>query len=64
MSGLGFIAWEKPQQCDFCGRIEELRPYGPNGECICHDCGMKDKEAVKRGMDKHIFGEEGVKDGE
>ena len=43
------ITDEKPQQCDFCGKIAELRPYGPKGEAICFDCGMKD-EATTRTM--------------
>lgn len=58
MSGKGFIQEERPQQCDFCGKIAELRPYGPNGECICHPCGMKNQEACKRGMRKLVFGED------
>lgn len=37
---------ERPQQCDLCGAIEELRPYGPNGEAICFDCGMKNRETT------------------
>ncbi len=39
---------EKPQQCDMCSEIRELRPYGPKGECVCVDCGMKDPEAATR----------------
>lgn len=58
MSGLGFIAPEKPQQCDLCGKIAELRPYGPNGECVCFACGQKNPEAVARGMDRLLFGVE------
>lgn len=58
MSGRGRIAPEKPQQCDLCGVIAELRPYGPNGECVCFACGMKDPEAAERAMAKHIFREE------
>jgi len=57
MSGRGYISAEEPQQCDFCGKIDELRPYGPNGECICFDCGMKDKETTDRMMAQYIFGE-------
>jgi hypothetical protein len=34
--------------CDLCGNVEELRPYGPNGENICFDCGMLDEETTKR----------------
>ena len=35
-------------KCEFCGRVEELRPYGPNNESICFDCAMKDKETTNR----------------
>ena len=52
------IAVEQPQQCDFCGVIAELRPYGPNGEAICHDCGMKNPELTRRMMGKVLFGDE------
>lgn len=58
MSGRGFIATEPPQQCDLCGKVAELRPYGPNGECICADCGKKDRATTERMMHKHLFGEE------
>lgn len=57
MSQLGMIYAEKPQQCDFCGKISELRPYGPKGECICYECGMKDEDATKKQFSKHVFGE-------
>lgn len=57
MSGPGYITDEPDRHCELCGKIDECRPYGPNGEQVCFDCGMKDKAAVKRGMDKHIFGE-------
>ena len=33
------VTWLRlPQQCDMCHKIEELRPYGPNGETICAKC--------------------------
>ena len=41
-----FIGPEASQQCDLCGKIAELRPYGPQGECVCFECGMKDEEAA------------------
>lgn len=44
----------KPQSCDLCGEVEELRPYGPNGEWICFNCGMKDKEATARAFQKRL----------
>lgn len=57
MSGLGIIAQEEDQECELCGAFEECRPYGPNGEQVCFDCGMKDEETTKRRMMKHIFGD-------
>jgi hypothetical protein len=57
VSGRGLIAPELPQKCEMCGAVEECRPYGPNGEQICFDCGMKDKETTHRRAMQHIFGE-------
>src|SRR4051812_45770324 len=45
MSGRGFISVEKDRRCELCGTIAECRPYGPKGEHVCFDCGMKDSEA-------------------
>jgi hypothetical protein len=40
---------EQPDaKCELCGKVEELRPYGPNGENICFDCGMKDEETTEK----------------
>ena len=39
-------------KCQMCGKTEELRPYGPNGENVCFDCMMKDEEAAKRQFGK------------
>lgn len=58
MSGKGVIAEERPQQCDLCGKVAELRPYGPNGEAVCFECGMKDEEAAKRAFARHVLGEQ------
>lgn len=55
---LVIIAAEKSQQCDACGKVDELRPYGPNNSMICFDCGMKDKEGTERRMSQVLFGEE------
>lgn len=41
------IEKENAQQCDYCGKIAELRPYGKNGACICYDCAMKDEATTK-----------------
>ncbi len=48
------IEREQPQQCDFCGAIAELRPYGPNGEAICFPCGMKNETAAKEQFRKRL----------
>lgn len=50
------IQEEKSQQCDLCGQIAELRPYGPNGECVCFECGMKDEETTRRVFLEHMKG--------
>lgn len=42
------IAAERPQQCDDCGDIAELRPYGPGGSSVCFPCMMKDEDEGKR----------------
>lgn len=57
MSGRGIIAPEPAQKCEMCGAVEECRPYGPNGEQICFDCGMKDQATTQRRMLQHILGE-------
>jgi hypothetical protein len=43
--------------CEMCGSTDELRPYGPRGENVCFDCGMKDPEAAARRLRQHLFGE-------
>ena len=56
MSGRGFIAVEPDGECEMCSKVDELRPYGPNYERICFDCGMKNEELTKARMDEYIFG--------
>ena len=60
MSGRGIIAQEPDQMCEMCGKIDECRPYGPNGEQVCFDCAMTKvgEETVKKKMASYIFGEE------
>lgn len=48
----GIISVEKPQQCDDCGVIAELRPYGPGGATVCFKCGMKDEAEMERQFSK------------
>jgi len=35
-------------KCQLCGQPGELRPYGPNNENICFDCGMKDEATTAK----------------
>ena len=56
MSGPGIIMTEPAQMCELCGVVEECRPYGPNNEQICFDCGMKDKETTEQRMGQYLFG--------
>lgn len=56
MSGLGYISAEEERRCELCGKIAECRPYGPKGEQVCFDCGMKDEAVCQRALNKHIFG--------
>ena len=48
------IAEQPPGRCALCGAVEETRPYGPNGEDVCFDCGMKDEAAARRGFDRRF----------
>jgi hypothetical protein len=57
MSGKEYIAVEPDRTCELCGKCAECRPYGPKGEWVCFDCGMKDEAACIRGMNKYIYGE-------
>lgn len=38
MTRHGVIQEEAAQQCDECGQIAELRPYGPGGKVVCFNC--------------------------
>ena len=45
----------EPQICELCGKLEELRPYGPKGENICFDCGMQDEKPTREKFRKIVF---------
>jgi hypothetical protein len=51
------IEVEPDAPCAFCKQVRELRPYGPNGESICFECGMLDEPTTKAQMAKMLFGE-------
>jgi len=40
--------------CEICGKVEDLRPYGPNNEWICFSCGSKDNETTEKQMAKYL----------
>lgn len=55
--GLFLIGGEEPEgPCAFCGKDEELRPFGPNDELICFDCAMKDEKTTNRKFNEQIDG--------
>ena len=57
LNGIIIIEPEPDDECEFCGKFEELRPYGPKGERICFECAMKDEKTTKRMVDKVLFGD-------
>lgn len=56
INGIPVIEAEPDFICAFCGKVSETRPYGPNGEEICFDCGMKNEEQTEAVMDFKLFG--------
>lgn len=59
--GKTVVICETPNaKCELCGKIDELRPYGPRGENICFDCGQKDAKGTERRMNQILFGHEAV----
>jgi len=47
---------EEHDVCELCGKRAELRPYGPHGERICFECGMKDQATTERQFHKLLSG--------
>lgn len=35
---------QAPNDCEYCGKSAELRPYGRNGAWICFECGMEHED--------------------
>jgi hypothetical protein len=52
-----FIEPEPDSACELCGTFTECRPYGPKGEQICADCGLKpeNRAALEAHLDA-LFG--------
>lgn len=57
MSSFRVIKEEPHMKCEMCGIIAETRPYGPKGERICFDCGMKDEKTTSKMFGKLVFGD-------
>lgn len=55
INGIVVIKGEPDGKCELCGKIDELRPYGPNNEMICFECGMKDEATTESKMEEHLF---------
>lgn len=49
-NGIRIVTIEKEpdKRCELCGEITETAPYGPMGEDICFECGMKDLDTTAR----------------
>lgn len=45
---------EAHDNCELCGKKADLRPYGPNHERICIECGDKDPETTERMMNEAL----------
>lgn len=48
---------EPEMKCELCGKMAETRPYGPKGERICFECGMKNPKVTRRQCARVLFGE-------
>ena len=35
----------RPRNCETCGKVEELRPYGAGGAWVCFSCAMATPES-------------------
>jgi hypothetical protein len=56
INGVPVIEDEPDFICALCGKIAETRPYGPNGEEICFDCGIKNEPNTTIQMNIRLFG--------
>jgi len=54
---VALIVEEPDQPCQVCGTMAETRPYGPRGERVCYECGMKNPQSMRRQMNRVLFGE-------
>lgn len=50
------IEEEEDAICTKCGKLDELRPYGKDGERVCFDCAQADPEERERQVNKLFHG--------
>lgn len=55
-NGVAWIAAEPDGRCEICGKIAETRPYGPEGQEVCFQCGMKNETAAKQQFERFLAG--------
>lgn len=51
-----YVEEEQDEECEYCGKIAELRPYGKNGARICFQCGMEDIGTTEKMFSKELEG--------
>lgn len=56
-----YIEGEPDAKCELCGKVDELRPYGPGGKNVCFDCAMLDEEEAARQFRARLGGPSEVK---
>lgn len=57
MSDTAVLRDPKRGKCELCGKRADLRPYGPMGEDICFECGMKNEALTSRRFIQTVFKE-------
>jgi len=57
INGISIICVEPDFICGLCGKIAETRPYGPNGEEICFECGVKNEPMTTKMLNHKLFGD-------
>ena len=58
IGSLAVICDEPDGKCELCGKVADIRPYGPRGENICFECGEKNPAARDRQLRRILLGED------
>ncbi len=56
INGITVICKQDKGECELCGKVAELRPYGPGYKNICFECGQKDIQGTEERMSNYLFG--------